>query len=51
MLRRALVMLFLLLMPIAVGAGERRYDVAVGDAPQRGPADAPVTIIEFLDFQ
>jgi protein-disulfide isomerase len=29
----------------------KRYDVAVGDAPVRGPADAKVTIVEFSDFQ
>ena len=28
-----------------------RYDVPLGNSPQLGPADAPVTIIEFLDFQ
>jgi len=30
--------------------GELRYRVEVGDAPTRGPADAPVTIVEFSDF-
>jgi hypothetical protein len=32
-------------------AQEKRYDVPIGDSPQLGPSDAPVTIIEFLDFQ
>jgi protein-disulfide isomerase len=27
------------------------YDIAIGDAPVRGPADAPVTIVAFDDFQ
>lgn len=27
------------------------YDLAVGDAPGRGPADAPVVIVEFSDFE
>jgi protein-disulfide isomerase len=28
-----------------------RLDVEVGDAPRKGPANAPVTIVEFSDFQ
>jgi protein-disulfide isomerase len=29
----------------------RRYDVPVGDNPILGPANAPITIIEFSDYQ
>ncbi len=29
----------------------RRFQVPLDDSPRLGPADAPVTIIEFLDFQ
>jgi len=32
-------------------AEDRRYEVPIDDSPIWGPADAPVTIIEFLDFQ
>ncbi len=32
-------------------ADAKRYSVPVDNSPQKGPKDAPVTIIEFLDFQ
>lgn len=39
-----------LLVATAIAA-EHRYDIPIGNSPQKGPTDAPVTIIEFLDFQ
>jgi protein-disulfide isomerase len=37
--------------PVAAQPGEfRRYEVSVDDDPAIGPEDAPVTIIEFSDF-
>lgn len=30
---------------------EPRVNIPLGDSPQKGPKDAPVTIVEFLDFQ
>ncbi|MBU3937802.1 MAG: hypothetical protein KJ555_00825 [Proteobacteria bacterium] len=46
-------LLFLSVFSIAFGntETEKRYDVPIGNSPQMGPADAPVTIIEFIDFQ
>jgi protein-disulfide isomerase len=35
----------------ADASGVRRVNVTTGDAPSLGPADAPVTIIEFSDYQ
>ncbi len=32
-------------------ADEQRYSIPIDNLPYLGPADAPVTIIEFLDFQ
>jgi protein-disulfide isomerase len=36
---------------LAAGIPCLRFDVDVGDAPSRGPADAPVTIVMFSDFE
>jgi hypothetical protein len=36
---------------LAQGTVEKRYDIPVENSPSFGPADAPVTIFEFLDFQ
>ena len=35
----------------ARGVPYERYYVSLGDAPTRGPADAPVTIVMFSDFE
>jgi protein-disulfide isomerase len=36
---------------MAAPAPEQKFDVQVGNAPVRGPKSAPVTIVEFSDFQ
>lgn len=41
----------LLLIAAAAFASEPRFDIPVGDSPSLGPENAPVTIIEFIDFQ
>jgi len=40
-----------LLAVAPAGAADVRYAVPAGDSPSIGPANAPVTIIEFLDYQ
>ncbi len=40
-----------LLLVLAAAAQEKRYTVPFGDSPVLGPSDAPVTIIEFIDYQ
>jgi hypothetical protein len=46
----AIVFLLFFLSPVAFGA-EARVEVPLADSPSFGPANAPVTIIEFIDFQ
>lgn len=41
----------LIALPSALSAEIQRFNVPILDSPQKGSADAPVTIIEFLDFQ
>lgn len=49
---RSLIILLLGLLVSSAGAAEKpRVEVPLGDAPVRGPADATVTMIEFIDFQ
>ncbi|MBI5074655.1 MAG: hypothetical protein HZB62_05745 [Nitrospirae bacterium] len=45
------VMVFLLLIISVGSAEEKRFTIPVGESPQKGLKDAPVTIVEFIDFQ
>ena len=46
------LMVILLLLVAAVSfAAEKRISVPIEDSPSLGPNNAPVTIIEFIDFQ
>jgi hypothetical protein len=48
------VLLAVLALPAAAaaqGVEEKRYQIPVESSPSLGPADAPVTVFEFLDFQ
>ncbi len=46
-----LALFFLLSSCSSASADEIRYSVPVGDSPVLGPPNAPITIIEFLDYQ
>ena len=50
-MKRLVFAVLLLFLTFPAAADEKRYSVPIGDSPSMGPADAPVTIIEFLDFQ
>jgi hypothetical protein len=41
----------LLLVPFVTSGQEQSYEIPLDNAVYRGPADAPITIVEFLDFQ
>ncbi len=43
--------LVVVLLAAAPAPAEQRIDVPIGASQVKGPADAPVTFIEFLDFQ
>ncbi len=43
--------LFILMLFSLAVADVQRQCVPIENSPQKGPKDAPVTIIEFLDFQ
>jgi len=51
MMKRLLSCIVVLLLVTVSGAEQLRTDVPIGDSPSLGPEDAPVTIVEFLDFQ
>jgi len=45
---------FLTLLLLVAGpalSAEQRAVIAIGNSPSMGPENAPVTIIEFIDFQ
>jgi len=50
-MKKILVFIVLLLSFSLSFAEEKRFVIPLEDSPSYGPNKAPVTIIEFLDFQ
>jgi hypothetical protein len=40
-----------MILSTSVYAAENRYDIPIEGSPSWGPEDAPVTIVEFIDYQ
>ncbi len=50
-MKKTILVILFLALAAGSGAEEKRFTVPLNNSPMLGPADAPVTIIEFLDFQ
>ena len=46
-----IILVIFSLLPLAAFGQDERYELPVGNSVAKGPADAPITIFEFLDFQ
>lgn len=51
MIKRILICIVILLQFGMAHAQAKRTEVPIGDSPTQGPAEAPITIVEFIDFQ
>jgi hypothetical protein len=51
MTTRILLAMFVLLLFGVAQAEEGKIEIPIGNSPAMGPVDAPITIIEFIDFQ
>jgi hypothetical protein len=48
--RGVMLVIAFLLISCATRGGLQRATIPLDDSPTRGPANAPVTIVEFLDY-
>ncbi len=50
-IKKILICIFVLLFFGMVHAEDKKTEIPLGNSPSMGPVDAPITIIEFIDFQ
>jgi hypothetical protein len=50
-MNKLIVLCLFLVLAGSAQTDEKRFSVPLNDSPVAGPSDAPITIIEFLDFQ
>ena len=50
-MKKLIVVLIALVITSAAFAEEKRFTVPLDNSPAMGPENAPVTIVEFIDFQ
>ncbi len=50
-MKKLMLFIAIVLITSLASADEKRFSVPLDDSPALGPPGAPVTIVEFLDFQ
>ncbi len=50
-MKRLLLILIVGLLAVTAFAETKRYEIPVEGSPSIGPRNAPVTIVEFIDYQ
>jgi hypothetical protein len=50
-MKRIFIILFAGLLVATAAAETQRYNVSLEGSPSIGPQNAPVTIVEFIDYQ
>lgn len=50
-MKKSFALIILFLTASLSFAQDKRYEVPVGDSPGYGQTNAPVTMIEFIDYQ